>query len=48
LIPGEANIGFDIAVYRTVAKIYPDNQEGQIVLTWEDGNENVWIVWNHT
>lgn len=47
LLPGEPNVGFDIAVYRTVAKIYPDNQESQMVLTWEDDNENVWIVWSH-
>ena len=47
LIPGEANIAFDIAVFRTAAKIYPDNQDSRIVLTWEDENENVWIVWNY-
>ncbi|CAF0826393.1 unnamed protein product [Rotaria sordida] len=46
LIPGEPNIGFDIIVFRTAAKIYPDNQDSRIVLTWEDENENVWIVWN--
>jgi hypothetical protein len=40
-------MAFDIAVFGAAAKIYPDNQEGRIVLTWEDENENVWIVWNH-
>jgi hypothetical protein len=41
-------MAFDLVVYRTAAKIYPDNQDGRIVLTWEDHNENVWIVWNYT
>ncbi|CAF4029434.1 unnamed protein product [Rotaria magnacalcarata] len=47
LIPGEPNVAFDIVVFRTAAKIYPDNQDSRVVLTWEDENENVWIVWNH-
>ncbi|CAF2491807.1 unnamed protein product [Rotaria sp. Silwood2] len=47
LIPGEANVGFDIIVFRTAAKIYPDNHDSQVVSIWEDENENVWIVWNH-
>ncbi|CAF1074162.1 unnamed protein product [Rotaria sp. Silwood1] len=47
LIPGEANVGFDVIVFRTAAKIYPDNQDSRVVLTWEDEDENVWIVWNH-
>ena len=28
------------------AKIYPDNQDSRIVLTWEDERDNVWIVWD--
>jgi hypothetical protein len=47
LIPDEPIVGFDVAVYRAAAKIYPDNQDSQLILTWEDENENVWVVWNH-
>jgi hypothetical protein len=46
LLPGAANVAFDIAVFRTAAKIYPDNQKAYVIPTWEDDNENLWIVWN--
>ncbi|UJR38075.1 hypothetical protein I4U23_030756 [Adineta vaga] len=47
LIPGAPNVAYDIVVFRTAAKIYPDGQKAYVIPTWEDENENVWIIWSH-
>ncbi|CAF0720803.1 unnamed protein product [Adineta steineri] len=47
LLPGAPNVAFDIVVFRTAAKIYPDGQKAFLIPVWEDDNENIWIVWTY-
>ncbi|CAF0762637.1 unnamed protein product [Didymodactylos carnosus] len=48
LTPDDTNLtSCDIAVFKNVAKIYPDNNEPRIVSTWEDDDNNIWITWTH-